>query len=113
MNTSNGSARRSTGAALIVGTVLAGAATAAGLALAGVASAAPTGGSNANDTIARLTGQGYSVQINYDGGASDVPMSQCIVTGLHGTMPGVAPGQPLPAGQYTTAYVDVSCPNNV
>jgi hypothetical protein len=99
---------------MVIGTSLAGVATAASLALAGFASAAPTAGSNAADTIARLTGQGYSVQVNYESGPSpDVPMSQCIVTGLHGTMPNVAPGQPLPAGQWTTAYVDVSCPNNV
>jgi hypothetical protein len=95
--------------ALILGSAVAGAMTMAALGLAGTAAAAPGGGSNALDTITRLTDQGYSVQINHNGGWSDVPLSQCIVNGIHGLIAGVPPGQPLSADQSGTAYVDVGC----
>lgn len=96
------------GKALIVGSAVAGAMTMAVLGLAGTAAAAPGGGSNAQDTINRLTDQGYSVQINHNGGWSNAPLSTCIVNGIHGLT--VPQGQPLPADQSsTTAYVDVSC----
>ncbi|MCB0939538.1 MAG: hypothetical protein KDB72_04775 [Mycobacterium sp.] len=81
----------------------------AALGLAGTAGAAPSGGSNAQDTINRLTAQGYSVQINHNGGWSDIEMSRCIVSGVHGLYPDVAQGQLIPAGRSTTAYVDVAC----
>jgi hypothetical protein len=60
------------------------------------AAAAPTGGSNAADTVKSLQGQGYSVQVN---GSVTAPLSQRIVTGVHGG-----------AARFTTAYVDVCCP---
>lgn len=94
---------------IIVGSIVTGALTTAALGLAGTAAAAPGGGSNAQDTVNRLTAQGYSVQINNNGGWSDVPLSMCVVNGLHGLYPGVAQGQPLPAGVSTTAFVDVHC----
>lgn len=70
----------------IIGAVM----TVAALGLAGTAAAAPGGGSNAQDTISRLTAQGYSVQINTNGGWWDVPLSECFVSGLHGLYPDVA-----------------------
>lgn len=95
--------------ALIVG----GALTIAGLGFAGAAAAAPGGGSNAQDTITRLTDQGYSVQINRNAGWSDAPLDRCIVDGIHGLYPDVKQGQPIPADRpATTAYVDVSCSTN-
>ena len=63
------------------------------------ASAAPTGGTSALDTVAALQQQGYDVALN---GIADVPLSECIVTDVHG-LSDVRP---------TTAYVDISCPSD-
>jgi hypothetical protein len=68
---------------------------------AGAAAAAPTGGSSAADIVKSLEAQGYSVQIN---GSVTVPLSQCLVTGVHGD---TAKKDPT---QFSTVYVDVSCP---
>lgn len=97
------------GKALLLGSIAAGAMATAALGWAGTATAAATGGSNAQDAIAQLTKQGYSVQINYNGGWSDVEMSQCIVNGVHGLYADLPQDQSLPAGRSTTAYVDVHC----
>ena len=70
------------------------------LAVAPTAAAAPTGGSNAADTINTLRGMGYNVQLN---GTVSGPLSQCITTGVHG----VTNSDPT---VFTTVYVDVSCP---
>ncbi len=67
-----------------------------------MAAAAPTGGSNAADTIKTLRDMGYNVQLN---GTVSGPLSQCIVTGVHG----LANSDPT---VFTTAYVDVSCPSS-
>ena len=72
------------------------------LAVAPTAAAAPTGGSNAADTIKTLRDMGYNVQLN---GTVSGPLSQCIATGVHG----VADNNPT---VFTTAYVDVSCPSS-
>jgi hypothetical protein len=72
------------------------------LAVAPTVTAAPTGGSNAADTVKTLRDMGYNVQLN---GTVSGPLSQCIITGVHG----VANGNPT---VFTTAYVDVSCPSN-
>jgi hypothetical protein len=69
--------------------------------LAGTAAAAPTGGSSAGDVVKSLEAQGYSVQIN---GSATVPLSQCLVTGVHGDAVKKDPTQ------FSTVYVDVSCP---
>jgi hypothetical protein len=45
------------------------------------AQAAPTGDASAGDTIRSLQGQGYNVQIN---GSVTAPLTQCLVTGVHG-----------------------------
>jgi hypothetical protein len=71
------------------------------LAVAPTATAAPTGGSNAAETVKALRDMGYNVQVN---GTVSVPLSQCIVTGVHG----LANSDPT---VFTTAYVDVSCPS--
>jgi hypothetical protein len=75
---------------------------AGGLAVAPTAAAAPTGGSNAADTVKTLRDMGYNVQLN---GTVSGPLSQCITTGVHG----VADSNPT---VFTTAYVDVSCPSS-
>ncbi len=58
-----------------------GALVAAALGLAGAAAAVPTGGSSAGDTVKSLQAEGYNVQLN---GSATAPLSQCIVTGVHG-----------------------------
>ncbi|OLP02281.1 hypothetical protein BVU76_11600 [Mycolicibacterium porcinum] len=84
-------------------------AVAATTALAGAAlsaapvTAAPTGGTRAPDVVQELTAAGYAVQINGDNG---IPLSQCIVTGVHGVP--AATTAPI-ALQFTTVYVDVEC----
>jgi hypothetical protein len=83
-------------------TTAAGILAAGALAAAPLAAATPTGGSNAADTVKALRDMGYDVQLN--GTASD-PLSQCIVTGVHG----LANSDPT---VFTTAYVDVSCPSS-
>jgi hypothetical protein len=79
-----------------------GAVAATALGLAGAAAAAPTGGSSASDTVSSLQAQGYNVQLN---GPVTGALSQCIVTGVHGD-----PGSRTDSTQFTTVYVDVSCP---
>ena len=65
-------------------------------------SAAPTNVGSAQDTINRLTALGYNVAIN---GSETAPLSDCIVTAVHPDDPGTAA-----ASQFTTIWVDVSCP---
>jgi hypothetical protein len=85
--------------AITTATVGALAATAVGLAEA--TAAAPTGRSNAADTVQSLREEGYNVMIN---GAIPGKLSECIVSGVHPT-----PAIPAPS-RFTTVYVDVSCP---
>jgi hypothetical protein len=60
-------------------TLAAGALTAAIIGLAGPAQAAPTGGTNAQDTISSLQSQGYTVIVNKVGTA---PLSQSTVVAV-------------------------------
>lgn len=84
--------------------------TAAALGLAAAAAAAPTGGGNAADTVRELQGEGYSVQIN--GSVTD-PLSDCVTTGVHGVpTTGNSSGPHSGSVPFTTAYVDVSCPDD-
>lgn len=78
--------------------------------LAGPAAAAPTGGANAADTVSTLRSEGYSVQIN---GTPSVPLSRCIVTGVHGLPNAADPSSRANPAVLTTVYVDISCPDNV
>ncbi len=85
-----------------IATAAAGILAATAIAAAGTAAAAPTGGSNAADTVKALRDMGYNVQLN--GTVSDA-LSQCIATGVHG----LTNGDPT---VFTTAYVDISCPSS-
>jgi hypothetical protein len=85
-----------------IAVAVAGILTAASLAVASTVTAAPTGGSNAADTVKTLRDMGYDVQLN---GRPSGPLSQCIITGVHG----LAISEPT---AFTTAYVDVSCPSS-
>ena len=78
-----------------------GALAATALGLAGAAAAVSTG-SSAADTVSSLQAQGYNVQLN---GSATAPLSQCAVTGVHGDSPGR-----IDSTQFTTVYVDLSCP---
>jgi hypothetical protein len=80
--------------AAALGTVALGSAT--------VAAAMPSGSGNAADTVNTLQSQGYHVQIN---GPSGAPLARCRTIDVH------APGQHQ-AGDFNTAYVTVSCPND-
>lgn len=85
-----------------IATAAAGILAATAIAAAGTAAAAPTGGSNAADTVKALRDMGYNVQLN---GTVSVPPSQCIATGVHG----LTNSDPT---VFTTAYVDISCPSS-
>jgi hypothetical protein len=68
------------------------------------ATAAPSGASNAQDTVDQLQADGYSVQLN---GSPTGSLSMCSVTGIHGL-----PNEPALSGQplrLTTVYVDLDC----
>jgi hypothetical protein len=71
-------------------------------ALAPVAAAAPTNVGSAQDTVNRLQGLGYNVQLN---GTRSAPLSECHVTGVHPSDPGS-----VPPSQFTTIWLDISCP---
>jgi len=70
--------------------------------LAPAASAAPTNVGSAQDTVNNLTALGYNVAIN---GGKTAPLSDCTVTAVHPGDPGTAA-----ASQFTTIWVDISCP---
>lgn len=80
-----------------------------GMGLAGAAAAADTG--NAQDTITGLQARGFNVRIN---GTADGPMSECTVTGVHGMSNSNvdAAGHLIDPTQFTTVYVDISCPDD-
>jgi len=59
------------------------------------------GSESAAATIGDLDDAGYDVQIQYESGAPEVPLSQCTVTNIDTV--GSAGSQPL-------AYLTVSCP---
>jgi hypothetical protein len=85
-----------------IAVAVAGILAAGSLVVAPTAAAAPTGGSNAADTVKTLRDMGYNVQLN---GTVSGPLSQCIATGVHG----LANSDPT---VFTTAYVDISCPSS-
>lgn len=88
-------------------TATAGAFAAAALGLAGAAAAVPTGGSSADTVVQGLQAEGYSVQLNGD---QTSPLSQCIVTGVHGLSGTESEGHRINPTQFDTVYVDISCP---
>lgn len=87
----------------------AGALTGAALWMASTATAAPTGPGSAADTVNALRAQGYSVQIN---GARTEPLSDCMTTGVQGLPDTSDQTTHGTDRQWTTVYVDVSCPDN-
>jgi hypothetical protein len=72
------------------------------LGLAASATAAPSNTGSAENTISRLQSLGYNVALN---GSVTAPLSVCSVLGVHPGDPGTAPPK-----QFTTIWVDVSCP---
>jgi hypothetical protein len=83
------------------------AAGAATLAAAPTVCAEPNLDQSAAAVIQQLTDEGYNVEINWVSGVSSRPLSECSVTGVHN--PNLAGG---PVEEFTTVYVDVSCPNH-
>jgi hypothetical protein len=82
------------------------------LGLAGTAAAAATGTPSAADTVTSLQADGYNVQINQESGIPNVPLSQCNVTGVHGLSNTADPSGRIGPAQFSTVYVDVSCPSD-
>ena len=70
--------------------------------MAPTAAAAPTGGSNAADTVKTLRDMGYNAQPQRT--LVSGPLAQCIATGVHGL------ANDATWTVFTTAYVDISCP---
>lgn len=81
-----------------------------GLGLAAPASAADADAKTRSpaDVIAQLEEQGHHVQLN---GSSNVPLSQCKLTGVHGLNDSNldTSGNRIDSDLYTTVYVDVVC----
>ena len=92
-------------------TVVAGALALVPLVSPGAAIAAPTGASSAADTISTLQSEGYNVQVN---GIAGVPLARCTVTGVHGLSDSNVDtlGHLVDPTQFTTVYVDISCPSD-
>jgi hypothetical protein len=65
------------------------------------------GAEPADATLRDLAAQGYNVQINWVGGYSNVPLSECKVTAIHNP-----DGTPMSQNPLATVYVDISCPSN-
>jgi len=77
------------------------------LAAAPTVCAEPNLDQSAAAVIQQLTDEGYNVEINWVSGVSSRPLSECAVLGVHN--PNRAGG---PVEEFTTVYVDVSCPNH-
>lgn len=72
------------------------------------AGADPTAGEQSADAvISDLEDQGYNVEINWVGGVSTTPLSECSVKGIHNPD---RSSPPAPKSSITV-YVDVACPN--
>ena len=80
---------------------------------AGSTAAAPTGGSNAADTINQLMAQGYNVQVNVQNGPRSSQLSACTVTGVTGMSGTNSAGKSLTPAEVGTVYVDINCPEDV
>jgi hypothetical protein len=93
----------------VIGAGIAGILAASSLTLAGSALGASAAGSSADNVINQLRSFGYNVQVNMNG-AQNVPLSTCTANGIHG-LPNGAPLEGAPTTQFTTVYVDVTCPS--
>lgn len=89
------------GTALVVPVIAIG-----GAPLAGAEPAAGSG-QRADETLAALSAEGYTVAINWIGGTSTLPLDRCRVNSIHNPNRGV-PALPKSA---VTVYVDVQCPD--
>jgi hypothetical protein len=94
---------------IVIGAGLAGILAAGSLTVAGSALGASAAGSSAEHVINQLRSFGYNVQLNMNG-AQNVPLSTCTANGIHG-LPNGAPLEGAPTTQFTTVYVDVTCPS--
>jgi hypothetical protein len=65
---------------------------------------------NAQDTVNSLQAQGYNVQLN---GGETSTLSECAVAGVHGLDSVDSAGSRVHPRQFTTVYVDISCPPTV
>lgn len=92
----------------LVATVAAGVLTGLGLAQPGVAAAVTNENRSAAEVVAKLEAQGHHVQLN---GSSNVPLSQCRATGVHGLRNSNvdASGARIDQDLFNTVYVDVKC----
>jgi hypothetical protein len=75
---------------------------------AGPAGAAPSGFSNAQETVDSLRAQGYNVVLN---GATVFPLSSCKVVGVEGLNNSNinSAGARIDPAHFDTVYVDISC----
>jgi hypothetical protein len=92
-----------------IATGIAGALAAAALGLAGTADAAPSGLGSAGDIVKNLEAQGYNVMVN---GLRSAPLSECGVTAIHNPAKSNSALASDQVTQFTTVYVDISCPSN-
>jgi hypothetical protein len=72
----------------------------------------PTAGNGPADVaIQQLQSAGYNVSINWLEGHPNVPLKECLVTGISGLNASTTSHDVARPGQLDTVYVDVSCPN--
>jgi len=72
----------------------------------------PTAGNGPADVaIQQLKSAGYNVSINWLEGHPNVPLKECLVTGITGLDGSTTSDEVATPGQLDTVYVDVSCPN--
>jgi hypothetical protein len=75
----------------------------AGFIFGGLAGAAASGVGAASEVVKSLQAQGYNVMLN---GAQFGPLTACAVTGVHN------PDAFGRAMEFTTVYINISCPSN-
>jgi hypothetical protein len=66
------------------------------------------GGGPASEAIEQLQSAGYNVSINWLTGHPNVPLLECMVTGISGLPAATTATEPV---EFDTVYVDVVCPN--
>lgn len=72
----------------------------------------PTAGNGPADVaIQQLQSAGFQVSINWLEGHPNVPLKECLVTGISGLNAATTVNDVAKPGQLDTVYVDVSCPN--
>jgi hypothetical protein len=66
------------------------------------------GGGPASEAIEQLQSAGYNLSINWLTGHPNVPLLECMVTGISGLPAATTATEPV---KFDTVYVDVACPN--